>query len=393
MGNCCGQSSIMECHQQQIVTKDLLGEEYANKAALTIQSYVRGYLIRKKHRNHKNNSVAITATNEYSYSNKQSRQEIQLVDLKGLNSISKETNIPQNLKTIEKVPETLDNQTKSVHLFFKFDSLFQLRQGLPKFIYEESQLEPGLITRGPVQDELDHIYIGQWKDNAKWGRGIQYWSDGSYYEGYWRDNKQNGKGRLIHVEGDVYEGDWLDDKAHGQGKLTTSNGGYYVGGWINDKQNGQGKELWPDGASFEGHYVDGMKFGQGIYTVANGSQYVGEFADNCFCGFGTYKCSDGTKYIGYWKQNKMNGQGEFHWNDGSKYIGEFLNDLRDGFGTFYYGDGRIYKGQWKIGKRHGNGTYIGRNKVEKQGKWQNGIFVVWEKQFTNSSVGDDALFH
>ena len=52
-------------------------------------------------------------------------------------------------------------------------------------------------------------YFGQ--VNAKGtriGKGLQIWSDGSFYEGWWADNKANGQGRLIHADGDVYNGLW-----------------------------------------------------------------------------------------------------------------------------------------------------------------------------------------
>jgi hypothetical protein len=29
------------------------------------------------------------------------------------------------------------------------------------------------------------IYIGQWKNGMKWGKGKQIWPDGSVYEGFW----------------------------------------------------------------------------------------------------------------------------------------------------------------------------------------------------------------
>ena len=38
----------------------------------------------------------------------------------------------------------------------------------------------------------------------RWGRGKQYWPDGSIYEGYWSNHTANGKGRLIHADGDAY---------------------------------------------------------------------------------------------------------------------------------------------------------------------------------------------
>ena len=84
-----------------------------------------------------------------------------------------------------------------------------------------------LPTLGPYELEGGAIYIGQWKNGAKHGKGKQVafsykiWSDGSIYEGYSKNGMANGKGRLIHADGDVYEGDWKDDRAHGQGNIAS----------------------------------------------------------------------------------------------------------------------------------------------------------------------------
>ena len=65
---------------------------------------------------------------------------------------------------------------------------------------------------GPyLNRKTDAVYIGQWQNGQKHGRGKQIWKDGSVYEGNWKNGKSNGKGRLIHFDGDVYEGDWKNN--------------------------------------------------------------------------------------------------------------------------------------------------------------------------------------
>ena len=51
------------------------------------------------------------------------------------------------------------------------------------------------VSLGPVKiiDEKA-IYIGEWKNGKRYGKGKQYWDTGSFYEGYWQDNVYNGKG-------------------------------------------------------------------------------------------------------------------------------------------------------------------------------------------------------
>ena len=48
------------------------------------------------------------------------------------------------------------------------------------------------------------IYVGQWFERLRNGRGQQIMPDGSIYEGYWVNNKRQGKGRQIDYSGDYY---------------------------------------------------------------------------------------------------------------------------------------------------------------------------------------------
>ena len=41
---------------------------------------------------------------------------------------------------------------------------------------------------GPYEFENGAVYVGQWKEGQRQGRGKQFWTDGSFYEGYWKDN-------------------------------------------------------------------------------------------------------------------------------------------------------------------------------------------------------------
>jgi hypothetical protein len=91
---------------------------------------------------------------------------------------------------------------------------------LGEFNYNEHEPEvqrklqefKGLPAYGPVEMENGALYIGQWKNGQRHGKGKQIWSDGSQYEGFWANDMANFRGRLIHSDGDVYEGLWLNDK-------------------------------------------------------------------------------------------------------------------------------------------------------------------------------------
>jgi len=60
---------------------------------------------------------------------------------------------------------------------------------------------------GPYKKSSDRsVYLGQWKDGLKHGKGKMIWENGSVYNGFWLNDKACGYGRFIHPDGDVYEG-------------------------------------------------------------------------------------------------------------------------------------------------------------------------------------------
>jgi hypothetical protein len=42
--------------------------------------------------------------------------------------------------------------------------------------------------KNPILLEDGSLYIGEWWNNMKNGKGIQIWQDGKVYEGKWWDN-------------------------------------------------------------------------------------------------------------------------------------------------------------------------------------------------------------
>jgi len=121
-------------------------------------------------------------------------------------------------KLLDKFPGNPNrNTSSSLEQFgeFKFGKLEKECEELP--------------TMGPYLMETGMIYIGQWKNGKKHGKGVQIWPDGSRYDGFFENGLANGRGRLIHADGDVYEGQWKDEKAHGKGRYKGINGVCYDG--------------------------------------------------------------------------------------------------------------------------------------------------------------------
>jgi hypothetical protein len=105
-------------------------------------------------------------------------------------------------------------------------------------------------------------------------------------------------------DGAKYVGEFKDNKKYGQGTYTYANGAKYVGEW-NDSADGQGTFTWPSGEQYVGEWKDGFINGQGTFTWPSGEKYVGEWKDEKRNGQGTYTYADGTVDEGIWENDKF----------------------------------------------------------------------------------------
>ena len=81
-----------------------------------------------------------------------------------------------------------------------------------------------------------------------WDRcqGTRRYTNGIYV-GEFKDGKRNGKGTATLAAGETYVGEWKDDKFNGHGTLTLATGETYAGEWKDGKRNGRGAQTFPDG--------------------------------------------------------------------------------------------------------------------------------------------------
>ena len=221
-----------------------------------------------------------------------------------------------------------------------------------------------IIKSDPIIFANEIIYIGEWDTNffQRYGRGIQFYPDGSYYKGYWENDKAEGTGEFIHSSGDKYQGNWHDNKRHGKGVYTSSKGREYEGYWKNDKPDGEGKEIWENGNIYIGSFSKGLKNGFGRLQMKNGNIYEGNFVDGKMNGEGTYTFTDKRVYEGEFVNNTFEGKGIYKWPNGNKFKGNFKNNNREGFGIFYFTDGKKYRGIWNQGRLEGNYDLYNPNK-------------------------------
>ena len=89
--------------------------------------------------------------------------------------------------------------------------------------------------------------------------GTRYYENGDYYIGEFKNDHRNGKGVEYYKNGNKkYEGDFFNSKYEGYGKYIYENGDYYIGEFKNGFFHGNGKEYSKDGnIKFEGEFIEG----------------------------------------------------------------------------------------------------------------------------------------
>ena len=146
-------------------------------------------------------------------------------------------------------------------------------------------------------------------------------------------------------KGDNYVGEWKDNQKYGHGTYTWANGDEYVGEHKDDKRHGEGIYTFASGSKYIGEYKYGIRHGQFVVSYPNGDKYIGEFKNGKKNGQGTYTWGEGSnkgdKYIGGYLNGKMGGQGTYFWADGRMDVGEYKDDQLNGYAIMYDADGSI----------------------------------------------------
>ena len=174
------------------------------------------------------------------------------------------------------------------------------------------------------------------------GKGI-WIKDYDIYIGNFKNDQFYGKGLYISENGDYYFGQWKNSMCDGEGNLTVKNKLVNKGNFKNGKKEGFGEEKYPNGDLYKGGFFDGVKNGRGQYIFADGSRYDGIFKNDKFNGFGQISLNNGDFIRGQFKDGQLNGEGDVNWNDGNKFVGNFVNDKKYGNGTYIWNDGQVYK--------------------------------------------------
>jgi hypothetical protein len=170
------------------------------------------------------------------------------------------------------------------------------------FVYNEAILPSE--TKGPELMSDGSVYIGEWKNGERYGKGRCYVSDGSYMEGYWSNGLLHRKGRTIQANGDVYEGGYLHGKREGKGRFEDATGATrYEGDWHEGYMHGHGHQIC-EGRDYEGDFVMGVKQGEGVMQW-DGKTYKGAFVNNQMHGNGDFTESDGRHFKHVYNNGKL----------------------------------------------------------------------------------------
>ena len=97
------------------------------------------------------------------------------------------------------------NISSNTSLKYNYVKKLDINTIFQKYPLIEQFKNMNLILKPPYEfPNKRQIYYGEWKDNERYGRGVQQWLDGSRYEGYFIDGKANIKGKLFHSNGDTW---------------------------------------------------------------------------------------------------------------------------------------------------------------------------------------------
>ncbi|CAL0315503.1 unnamed protein product [Lupinus luteus] len=186
------------------------------------------------------------------------------------------------------------------------------------------------------------------------------------------DNRIEKEGVEFYSNGDFYEGEFHRGKCSGSGVYHYSVSGRYEGDWVDGKYDGYGIESWARGSRYKGQYRQGLRHGYGVYRFYTGDSYAGEWLNGQSHGFGVQNCSDASCYVGEFNFGVKHGLGCYHFRNGDRYAGEYFGDKIHGFGVYHFANGHRYEGAWHEGRKQGYGVYIFRNGERRCGEWDAG---------------------
>lgn len=109
------------------------------------------------------------------------------------------------------------------------------------------------------------------------GTYLGYFSGGIRGRQKSREGAGESEGTFTYANGDIYVGQWEDGKKHGKGTYSyAKDGTKLVGDWVEGKIT-KGEWIFPNGTFYSGKFQYNKPNGKGVWVFKNGNQLTGEY--------------------------------------------------------------------------------------------------------------------
>lgn len=82
-----------------------------------------------------------------------------------------------------------------------------------------------------------------------------------------------------HTTGEIYIGEFVNEMRYGRGHYHMKDSSVYVGNFEYDLFEGKGLLKFPDENSYDGDFKKGLYHGEGVFTLKSGKKKRGEFSN------------------------------------------------------------------------------------------------------------------
>lgn len=104
--------------------------------------------------------------------------------------------------------------------------------------------------KGHLLNSAGDLYVSPFIEGYSKGTGTVYFANGDYFFGKLEQGDLE-SGKMVYADGTVYVGDFRNKKRNGKGSSAYKDGSKYEGNWVNDKEHGEGRliiqGIWNNG--------------------------------------------------------------------------------------------------------------------------------------------------
>ena len=202
-----------------------------------------------------NNNVLISVINELKELIQSLNDDIIIKRIGNIINIMNNA-IEENKKNNEKIIEKIQSMNKKLEALTNKSNIKIGVKNYPEGKYEGELVNNMREGKGKLyyinnEKYMGKIYIGEWKNDLRNGKGVETWNDGERFVGNFKNDKREGYGIYYYSNGDIYEGNYK-----------------------NGKTEGFGVEYYSNGDKYEGRFKNGNKEGQGVYYFENGNREI-----------------------------------------------------------------------------------------------------------------------